>query len=96
MESILLDYQTSDLPGTEKRVQDALDLGAERVILNLDTLRHLDANGVRGLIELLRSSRTAGSGEIALQTGNPDVLRTLHVTALNRLFTILTPAGEAV
>lgn len=93
METLLLDYRTADLPWTEKQVQDALDLGVGRVILNLDHLPMLDADGVRGLIELLRRSRTAGSGEIALQASKPEVLRTLSVTALDRLFTILTPDG---
>lgn len=93
VETVVLDYHTADLPATEKRVQDALGLGVERVVLNLDTLTVLDAHGVRGLIEILRSSRTAGSGELALRSNNPDVLRTLSVTALDRLFPILQ--GEA-
>ncbi len=95
METVVLDYHTADLPGTEKSVQDALDTGAMRVVLNLDCLSVLDADGVRGLIEILRRSRTAGSGDLALRSTKPEVLRTLSVTALDRLFTVLSPAGEA-
>lgn len=94
METVVLDYHLNDLPGTEKSVQDALEFGAGRVILNLDLLKVLDADGVRGLIEILRRSRTAGSGELALRSSNPDVLRTLSVTALDRLFPVLQ--GEPV
>lgn len=89
METVVLDYHINDLAATEKRVQDALELGAGRVILDLGGLRVLDAAGVRGLIEILRSSRTAGSGELALRSSDPDVLRTLSVTALDRLFPVL-------
>jgi anti-anti-sigma factor len=95
VETVVLDYHTADLAATEKSVQDALDLGADRVILNLDLLSTLDADGVRGLIEILRSTRTAGSGEIALQSSKADVLRTLSVTALDRLFPVLKTEGEA-
>lgn len=95
VETLLLDYHSADLPATQKRVQDALDLGVDRVVLNLDTLAVLDADGVRGLIALLRRSRTPGSGQIALQASKPDVLRTLSVTALDRLFPILAPEGGA-
>ena len=95
METVVLDYHTADLAATEKSVQDALDLGVGRVILNLDSLSTLDADGVRGLIEILRSTRSPGSGEIALQSSKADVLRTLSVTALDRLFPVLKIEGEA-
>lgn len=89
METVILDYHLDDLPGTGKSVQDALDLGAQRVILDLDSLAVLDAKAVRGLIGILRSSRVAGSADVALRSSNRDVLRTLNVTALDRLFPVL-------
>jgi anti-anti-sigma factor len=64
---------------------DAFAGGAPRVVLNLDSLPRLDTDGVRGLIVLLRRSREVG-GEIALKVTRPELLRSLHVMALDRLF----------
>ncbi|HVA34392.1 MAG TPA: STAS domain-containing protein [Candidatus Baltobacteraceae bacterium] len=85
MESVVIEYQPNAYPALEAAVVAALREGADRVVLNLDSLDSLDTDGVRGLIALLRRSRAVG-GELALRSSKPGVRRTLEVTALDRIF----------
>jgi anti-anti-sigma factor len=72
----------------------AFEAGAPQVVLNLDSLERLDSDGVRGLILLLRRSREIG-GDVALAATRPEILRSLHVTALDRIFPMVTPGVAA-
>jgi anti-sigma B factor antagonist len=85
VQSVVLEYVPTALVSLEAAMIAALESGAARVVLDLDGLATLDTDGVRGLIKLLRRARAIG-GELALQSSKPDVLRTLNVTALDRLF----------
>lgn len=85
MDSVVIEYRPDPYHAVETAVLDALHGGAERVVLNLDTVDALDNQAVRGLITLLRRSRAVG-GELALRSSKPAVLRTLEVTALDRIF----------
>lgn len=89
MDSIVIEYRPASLPSLEAAVLAALDSGVN-VVLNLDTLDSLDTEGVRGLITLLRRSRSIG-GEVSLRAGKPNVRHTLAVTALDRLFPLVGP-----
>jgi anti-anti-sigma factor len=86
------DYQPLALDALADRIFAAFSAGATRVILNLDAIRRLDTDGVRGLIVLLRRSREVG-GEIALSVTRPELLRSLQVMALDRLFPIIAGAA---
>jgi len=88
MESILIDYRPKEYLALETAVLLALADGADRVVLDLDSVDALDTDGVRGLISLLRRTRAAG-GDLALRSSKPDVRRTLSVTALDRIFTMV-------
>lgn len=90
--SVVIEYRSDAAATLERDVMTAFGGGAGRVVLNLDTLETLDTENVRNLIALLRRSRTTG-GELALQASKPHVLRTLSVTALDRIFTMVE--GEA-
>ncbi len=85
MEAIVIEYSPHAYPALEAAVLAAFEAGATQVVLNLDRLDSLDTDGVRGLIALLRSSRAVG-GELALRSTKPEILRTLSVTALDRVF----------
>ena len=89
--AIVLDYRPGALAELERTVLEAIEYGAQQVVLNLDTLRVLDNDGIRDLIRLLRRSREVG-GTLALQTTQPAVLRTLSVTALDRVFDMALPS----
>lgn len=85
VEPIVIEYSPHAYPALEAAVLAALEAGARQVVLNLDHLDSLDTDGVRGLIALLRSSRSVG-GELALISTKPDIRRTLSATALDRVF----------
>lgn len=87
MESIVIEYCPESLGATEAAVVAVAGMGG-RVILDLDVLDALGTDGVRGLIGLLRLSRSAG-GELALRATKAEVLRTLSVTGLDKLFPLV-------
>ncbi len=89
MDSVVIEYRPAALPSLEAAVLAALDAGAN-VVLSLDTLDTLDTEAIRGLITLLRRSRSIG-GEVALRAGKANVRHTLQVTALDRLFPLVGP-----
>lgn len=80
-------YQPSQLDSLVDEVVATFADGAREVVLDLDSLPRLDTDGVRGLILLLRRSRES-AGEIVLKVTRPEILRSLHVMALDRLFRV--------
>ncbi|MBV8530562.1 MAG: STAS domain-containing protein [Candidatus Eremiobacteraeota bacterium] len=90
MEPVVIEYRPQLHQPIEAAVVAAVQNGAGRVVLDLDALDTLDTEGVRGLIEILRQARSIG-GELALRATRPDVLRTLSVTALDKIFPLAAP-----
>jgi anti-anti-sigma factor len=86
--SLVLSYHPGGLPALEAAALQAFASGAKRVIVDLDSISTLDASAVRGLIGMLRRAREHG-GDVALRASRADVLRTLSVTALDRIFAIV-------
>ena len=78
-------YRPDALDRITRETLAAFEEGAPRVVLDLDALTRLDTDGVRGLILLLRRSREVG-GEVALKVTRPELIRSLSVMALDRLF----------
>ena len=87
MESVI-EYRRQEYAALEAAVFEALEAGASPVVLDLDRIETLDTAALRVLISLLRRARSAG-GELALRVSRPDLLRTLSVTALDRVLPIL-------
>lgn len=85
-------YRSFEFSGSVDDMQrgmiDAFE-GGEQVRIKLDGLERLGSDTVRALITLLRRSREVG-GDITLNVTKPDLQRSLHVLALDRLFTIET------
>jgi anti-anti-sigma factor len=88
VDSLVINYQPEHAAAIETQALEALASGVERVILDLDSVPVLDVMAVRSLIALLRRAREHG-GDIALHASRPDVLRTLSVTALDRIFNLV-------
>lgn len=88
MKSTLIAYRAGEYKALEEAVLAAVAEGDRRAVLDLDSLDTLNAEGVRELITLLRRARSAG-GELALRSSKADVLRTLSVTALDRIFELV-------
>jgi len=91
MKSITFSYRPEAVTALQATVLEAFAEGADRVVLDLDAVPHLDATGVRGLITLLRRAREVG-GEVALRASRPDINRSLAVMALDRLFPMVDAA----
>ncbi len=85
MESIVIEYRPDAYPVVEAALLAALAEGEATIVLDLDSLDSLDTDGVRGLITLLRRARASGR-DLSLSATKPSILRTLQVTALDRLF----------
>ncbi|MGC2244540.1 MAG: STAS domain-containing protein, partial [Candidatus Aquilonibacter sp.] len=82
---LTINYRPESLDAITRETLAAFEEGAPRVVLDLDKLARLDTEGVRGLITLLRRSREVG-GEVALKVTRPELLRSLSVMALDRIF----------
>jgi anti-anti-sigma factor len=85
MESVTIEYRPQSFPALEGAILGALRDGAGQVVLDLDSVASLDSAELRELIKLLRSARSSG-GDLALRSTRANVLRTLSVTALDRVF----------
>ncbi len=92
MDHVVIEYRPQAYAALETAALAAIEDGG-KVLLDLDGLDSLDTVGVRGLISLLRRVRSAG-GEFSLRTSRADILRTLSVTGLDRVFSVVQP--EAV
>lgn len=90
MESIVIEYRPNAFPVVEAALMTALEDESASVIIDLDSIESLGTEGVRDLITLLRRARAAGR-DLALSASKADVLRTLQVTALDRLFRMVEP-----
>ena len=69
---------------------EAIEDGAKAVAIDLDALAVLDSAAMRQLIKLLRRTRERGA-ELSLITGRPEILRSLKVTALDKVFHVTAP-----
>ena len=76
------------------QVLEAAGGGDRRVVLALDGLSVLDSAQIRRLIKLLRRTREAG-GDLTLAVSRLDLLRTLRVTALDKVFQVVGSAEAA-
>jgi anti-anti-sigma factor len=83
-----IEYLPQNYPAVEAAVDAALSKGAEQIVLDLDTLAILDTEALRGLIALLRRARLKGA-QIALRSSRDEILRTLSVTGLDRVFALV-------
>jgi len=89
---LTINYRPESLDAITREALAAFEEGAPRVALDLDSLVRLDTDGVRGLITLLRRSREVG-GEVALRVTRPELIRSLSVMALDRLFPMVGMAA---
>ncbi len=76
------------------QIADAIETGSKEIVLALDALIVLDSAAIRRLITLLRRTREAGA-ELTLAVSRIDLLRTLQVTALDRVFHLIGSAEAA-
>jgi anti-anti-sigma factor len=75
----------------ERAAQDHV----EGIVINVDQLGVLDAPVISALISLLRTARAHGTS-ISLQASRANILDTLRITALDKVFTIVTATDASV
>jgi anti-anti-sigma regulatory factor len=75
-------------------VTGALEAGRKAFLLDIDGVGQLASPTLAGLISVLREARESGA-VVALQASRKPLLDTLRVTALDKIFTIVTPLGPA-
>lgn len=74
-------------------LQDALDRGDRRFVLDFTPTAYIDSSGLGALVSVNRKVREAG-GELRLAGLNEDLRALFELTKLDTLFTIAeTPAG---
>jgi anti-anti-sigma regulatory factor len=75
----------------------ALDAGAKTILVDIDDVGTLESDIIATLIRVLRDARDHAA-VLSLSASRKKVLETLHITALDRVFTVVTPlaavAGE--
>jgi len=82
------------LDALRREVTDALEAGRKAFLLDIDGVGHLASPTLAGLISVLREARESGA-VVALRASRKPLLDTLRVTALDKIFTIVTPLGPA-
>jgi len=76
-------------------VQDALDGGARRFLLDFTPTAYIDSSGLGALVSISKRVREAG-GELRLAGLNEDLRSLFELTKLDTLFTISDTAAEGL
>jgi anti-anti-sigma factor len=88
----LFDSGPADIVRLQSRLLAAVGQGYARITLDLRSIVSLDITALRALISLLRIVRKCGA-DLTLAVAHPDVRRTLAVTALDKVFTVVQCEG---
>lgn len=88
-----MDAQVSGL--LKERIQELLDQGATRIVMDLEGLEFLDSSGLGALVSCLRRIKEK-KGEIKLAGLRPEVRSIFEITRVSRLFQICETVEEAV
>ncbi len=88
-----MDAQVSGL--LKGRIQELLDKGSAKLVLDLEGLEFLDSSGLGALVSCLRRVREK-KGEIKLAGLRPEVRSIFDITRVSRLFHIFENVSDAV
>lgn len=75
-------------------VQDALDQGARRFVIDFTPTAYIDSSGLGALVSMSKRVRQAG-GDLRLAGLNEDLRSLFELTKLDTLFAIFATPGEA-
>jgi anti-sigma B factor antagonist len=78
-----------------RRVEKAVRVGRDRVVIDLDALKHMDSSGLAALIDSHQLAEARG-GRVALVITSESVRRTVELRGLDRLFTIVPSREDAI
>jgi len=76
-------------------VQDALDRGARRIVLDFTPTAYIDSSGLGALVSISKRVREAG-GDLRLAGLNEDLRSLFELTKLDTLFAISDTPAQAL
>ncbi len=88
-----MDAQVSGL--VKERIQELLEQGATRLVVDMEGLEFLDSSGLGALVSCLRRVKEK-KGEIKLAGLRPEVRSIFEITRVSRLFHICDTLPEAL
>ncbi|MBI2154960.1 MAG: STAS domain-containing protein [Candidatus Rokubacteria bacterium] len=80
---------------TEMKLQDHLNAGKTRLVLDLEGVEYIDSAGLGEIVRAMKRAREVG-GDLRLWGLREDVLRIFEITGLNKAFAIYPTREEAV
>lgn len=80
---------------TEMKLQDYLNAGKTRLVLDLEGVEYIDSAGLGEIVRAMKRAREVG-GDLRLWGLREDVLRIFEITGLNKAFAIYPTREEAV
>lgn len=88
-----LDYQSA--PAARQELQEAVNAGSPRLVVDLSAVEFLDSSGLGALIAGLKVARAAG-GDLRLASVPEQARVVLALTTLDRMFAAHATVAEAV
>jgi anti-sigma B factor antagonist len=85
----------STAPELRSRIEDLLDEGSRRVVVDLADVSFMDSSGLSVLVSGFKSMREAG-GEMAVVCPNASIAKIFSITGLDRVFSIHPSLDEAL
>lgn len=79
----------------KQAIQEALDAGARRFVLDFSATAYIDSSGLGALVSINKRVREVG-GELRLAGLNEDLRSLFQLTKLDTLFAIAGSASEAL
>jgi anti-sigma B factor antagonist len=79
----------------KQAIQEALDAGARRFVLDFSATAYIDSSGLGALVSINKRVREVG-GELRLAGLNEDLRSLFELTKLDTLFSISESASEAL
>lgn len=79
----------------EKKLQDAIDSGNKKLILDLQGLEYLSSAGMRVLLQAFKKME-ATKGEMVLTSLNEKVLEIFAIAGLDHFFVLTNTEDEAI
>ena len=89
------DIDVSTAPRLKQAIEDSIDSGRTRLVIDLAETESLDSAALGVLIGALRRLRPS-DGALALADINDNVAKTFEITGLDQIFTILPSRQAAV
>lgn len=93
--SVAGELDALSVPELDAHVAPLLEVGYQRVVLDLSGVEFMDSTGLGICIKVLKGVRDAG-GDMSLVATSPRVLRVLEITGIDQAISVAETVDEAV